>query len=371
MAEKIVSLGAGALSLGFFGPELRDEYEMTFLDTKAKADLVERIRKRRTYTTNVAGEHIRAVTVEDVDAFRLDVPDQDTAIREHIAQARIFFTAVGIRNLDRALSYLYERIGDRTDNIYIMCAENGENIAEAWRARFPDNIHLCDTVMGRMCRLEECAAPYYAPVEPDIAWGVVGEAFYGMPVSDEQYDADVFHSDAFQFVPEAEFHARDHIKLYAHNGLHFFIAVHGRLKGVERFSDLADDPDMTRAARELLDNEIAPALRKDCGEHVGEKHFDTYMERLPGRLFSRTLRDQIARGVRGVQDKFAENERVMGGLRLLLDNGIRPNRYYDLLAAGIEVAKRDISEQAADEILHRLPTEEIRREVSGRWQKRK
>ena len=367
MADKIVSLGAGGLSLGFFGPELRDQYEMTFLDTQAKADLVASIQKRRSYVTNVAGEEIQAVNVEGVDAFRLDVPEQDTAIRDHIAQARIFFTAVGIRNFDRALSYLDERIKDRNENIYILCAENGENITASWRARFPANIHLCDTVMGRMCRLEEHASPHYVPVEPDIPWGVVGEAFYGMPVSQEHYDADVFHSDAFQFVPEAEFHARDHIKLYAHNGLHFFIATCGRLKGVERFSDLADDPEITTAARELLDDEIAPALWNDCGAHVGRAYFDDYMARLPGRLFSRTLRDQIARGVRGVQDKFAENERVLGGLRLLLDNGVRPNRYYDLIAAGIEVARRDISAHTAKELFGTLPGDEVKREVGTRW----
>jgi len=368
-SDRIVVLGAGALSLGFFGPELQEEYALTFLDTRAKADLVSEIQARRRYTTNLAGEDIRPISIQEVDAFQLDRPEQDQAIRDHIAQARLFFTAVGIRNLDRALAYLFERIRGRSESIYILCAENGENIAEKWRATFPPNIHLCDTVMGRMCRIEERAAPDYAPVEPGLEWAVVGEAFYGMPLSDRYRDPEVFHSPAFQFVPEEEFHARDRVKLFAHNGLHFFVAVQGRLRGAERFCDLADDPQVVSAARDLLENELAPALWKSCAWRMGREEFDDYVARLPGRLFSRTLRDQVARGVRNIEAKFAPNERVMGGLRLLREAGVRPDRFYDLIAAGLEVAHRDVSGQVAQDLFDRLPDEETRQEVANRWEK--
>lgn len=367
MSDRIVIIGAGGLSLGFLGPELRAEYELTFLDTHFKADLVAGIQQARAYTTNLAGETIERITVKDVDAFRLDLPDQDAAIREHVNQARIFFTAVGVRNLDSALTWLNKRIGRRTDDIYILCAENGEDVAEKWRAEFPANIHISDTVMGRMCRLEENAAPDYAPVLPDIPWGVVGEALFDMPLPEQLHNPDIFHSDAFLFCPEKEFHARDRIKLYAHNGLHFFIAVHGRLRNAGRFSDMADDREMIAAAQELLDREIAPALWKDCGTHVGREAFDEYMAKLPDRLFSKTLRDQVARGVRGVDVKFAPNERVIGGLHLLLENGIKPNRYYDLIAAGLEVAKLDVSPEIAKQLLGVLPAGEVRAEVEKRW----
>ena len=368
MTDRIVTLGAGALTLGFLGPELYEDYRLTFLDTHLKADLVEAVHKQHAYTTNLAGKDIRHITVDGVDAFRLDVPAQDAAIRDHIAQARIFFTAVGIRNLDNALAWLYERIRRRTDSLCILCAENGENIADKWRSQFPENIHLCDTVMGRMCRLEEPALPPYAPVVPDLAWGVVGEALYDMPLPETLYDPDIFHSGAFLFVPQPEFHARDRIKLFAHNGLHFFIACQGRLRNVQRFSDLADNPEVTTAAAALLHEEIAPALWKDCGEAVGRETFDRYMRALPDRLFSRTLRDHIARGIRGIEEKFAPNERVIGGLRLLLANGIQPNHYYDLVAAGLQVVKLDVSANAAA-LLEQLPAGETRDQVETRWKR--
>jgi len=368
MPDRIVVLGAGGLALGFFGPELHEEYALTFLDVHFKADLIAGIQKHRAYTTNVAGETIERVVVDNADAFRLDLPEHDDAIRERLDEASIFFTAVGMRNLDSALAWLDQRIRRRTDPLYILCAENGEDVAAAWRARFPANIHLCDTVMGRMCRLEEHAEPDYAAVLPEIAWGAVGEALYDMPLSDENYDPDIFHSKAFLFVPEAEFHARDRIKLFAHNGLHFFIAVQGRLRGVERFSDLRHDAEIVAATRALLAEELAPALWQDCGEAVGREHFESYMQRLPGRLFSDTLRDHIARGVRGIEGKFAPNERVMGGLQLLLDNGIRPSRYLDLLAMGLQVVALDTSQETADSLLAHI-TESVREEVALRWKK--
>ncbi len=365
MTDRIVIFGAGGLSLAFLAPELHKDYSITFLDTHFKEDFVSSVQKHRSYTTNLAGQRIKPLTIPDVDAFRTDVPAHDADIRKHIAAARIFYTAVGMRNLDSALGYLNERLTGRNEPIYILCAENGEGVAEAWRTKFRSNIHLCDTVMGRMSRLDERPLPDYQPVTPDLPWGVVGEEFYGMPLSNEHANAEVFHSKAFQFVSPEEFHARERVKLYAHNAMHFYAAVLGRLRGVERFSDMADDAQVTGAVRELLDQEIAPALWKDCAYHMGRPVFHKYVQAMPGRLFSKTLRDLVARGVRGIQDKFADNERVMGGLRLLLKNGIAPKRYCDLLAAGIAVARRDASPEAADALLARLP-ESVRGDVAAR-----
>lgn len=364
MPDRIVTMGAGALSLAFFGPELRDQYALTFLDVSFKADLVRAVHERGSYTTNLAGDEILPVEVDGSDAYLIDDPAQDAAIREHVAQARIFFTAVGMRNFGSAMAYLAERLAGRTDDVYILCAENGEDITQAWREKTPPNIHLLDTVMGRMSRIEEnVAGGDYAPVAPGFGWGVVGEAFYGMPLSDRYANPEVFHSEAFQFVSDDEFHARDRVKLYAHNGLHCYIAVQGRLRGLDRFSDMAGDAEVEKAARALLDEEIAAALWKECGPHLDEAYLRGYLERLPGRLLSPTLRDHVARGIRGLADKFAPNERIVGGLELLLRNGVEPKRYLDFIADALKVARMDEGEEGYRKALDSIPQEEIREEV--------
>ncbi|NLU46340.1 MAG: hypothetical protein GXX87_05320 [Euryarchaeota archaeon] len=371
MPDRIVVMGAGGLSLGFFGPELSSQYAITFLDVSVKSDLIERIRKSHAYTTNLAGKTIETIRVKGVDAFRIDDPAQDADVRRHVAQAQIFYTAVGIRNLDKAMIYLTERMQGRKDPIYVLCAENGEGVTEAWRQKTTDNLNILDTVMGRMCRLEDRPGTDYAPVEPDLGWAVVGEAFYGMPLIDTYRNPKVFHSDAFHFVPEAEFHARDRIKLFAHNGLHCFIAVQGSLRGVERFSDMAGDAEVEGGARALLDKEIAPALWKECGPHVDRKYLEGYFAALPGRLLSPTLRDHVARGVRGLADKFAPNERIVGGLKLLLRNGVRPDLFLDFIADGLRVVKQDAGEAEATAILERIDDLAIRKEVKRRYEARK
>jgi len=367
MPDRIVVLGAGGLSLGFFGPELSDQYSLTFLDINLKADLIERIQESHAYTTNLAGKAIEPIRVTGVDAFLTDDPAQDAAIRQHVSEAQIFFTAVGIRNLDTAMGYLAERLQGREDSLYVLCAENGEDVTEAWRRKTAENLHILDTVMGRMCRLEENPLPDYTPVEADLDWAVVGEAFYGMPVMEDYHNPEVFHSDTFQFVPEAEFHARDRIKLFAHNGLHCFIAIQGRLRGAERFSDMAGEPDVEGAARALLDEEVAPALWKECGPHVDETYLKEYFARLPGRLLSGTLRDQVGRGVRGLVDKFAPNERIIGGLNLLLRNGVRPKRFVDFIADGLRVVRADAGEAEVETILAHIQDEDIRGRVKERY----
>ncbi len=118
-----------------------------------------------------------------------------------------------------------------------------------------------------------------------------------------------------------------------------------------------------------LRDEIAPALWRDCGRHIGREDFDRYMQELPDRLFSKTLRDHVSRGIRNVEAKFEPGERIIGGLELLESNGIRPERYCDLLAAGLEVARLEVSRETACRLLGHLSNGETRAEVRSRWQR--
>ena len=242
MDDRIVVLGAGALSLGFFGPELQDEYALTFVDTEARAGLISHVQRRHDYVANLAGQKIVPLTVAGGRVSARSARTGQAHPRARRAGADLLHGR-GNGNLHSALSYLFERIGGRREPLFILCAENGEGVADKWRIVFPAYVYLCDTVMGRTCRLDERAAPDYAPVAPDLDWGVVGEEFHGFPLSEAHRDAEVFHSGAFRFVPEEEFHARERVKLFAHNALHFFVAAMGRLRGAERFSDLAQDPE--------------------------------------------------------------------------------------------------------------------------------
>ena len=360
MADRIVVMGAGALSLGFLAPELVRDYPLTLIDTNAKAEFIEGLRAEGRYTFNLAGDTIKPICVENVTALNLQNDRDADTISAHMAEARLFFTAVGVRNLDKVLAYVLERLAGRSHELFVLCAENGEDLAARWRDRSNPNTHICDTVMGRMCRLEENPGPDYAAVFPsganDAGWGVVAEDFCGIPVSTEVARADVFHSDAFEIVAPEEFHAREQIKLFAHNGMHLFIAVSAHLKGMAGFAEAGQDHAIMREARALLHEEIAPALWREHGPPHGpldEPYFRAYIDRLLPRLVSTTLRDTVARGVRGLPDKFAANERIMGGLALLMRSGIEPNVFDTFIVRALRVAAQSGGEKVIQDIVRR------------------
>ena len=98
-----------------------------------------------------------------------------------------------------------------------------------------------------------------------------------------------------------------------------------------------------------------------------KSYFDDYTEKLIPRIISPTLNDLIARGVRGLPDKFAENERVMIALGLLLRNGIEPKIFIDLVAAAIVVAGRGSGGRDEEHFLDMMPEElGVRRRVRER-----
>ena len=107
-------------------------------------------------------------------------------------------------------------------------------------------------------------------------------------------------------------------------------------------------------------------LMLDGSPHVVEDMHTSGTAQTRHRLHTRLRHLTTGRVIDRV---FAENERVLGGLRLLQRNGVQPRRYYDLLAAGLEVARRDVKPEVAAALFEKLPGEEVRREVDARWKK--
>ena len=54
MKKEILIFGAGALSLGFLGPELSKDYEITFIDREYKSGFLTHLRKENRYRFNIS-----------------------------------------------------------------------------------------------------------------------------------------------------------------------------------------------------------------------------------------------------------------------------------------------------------------------------
>ncbi len=59
MKKEILIFGAGALSLGFLGPELSKDYEITFIDIEYKSDFLAYLKRENQYRLNISFPQVK------------------------------------------------------------------------------------------------------------------------------------------------------------------------------------------------------------------------------------------------------------------------------------------------------------------------
>jgi len=94
-----VVIGAGALGLGFLGPELTPDCRVTYLDIPAKAELLAHLDRAGSYVFNETGLSMRAVEVRGVGGRCLSEGGPSPEVDDALDAADLVFTAVGEPNL--------------------------------------------------------------------------------------------------------------------------------------------------------------------------------------------------------------------------------------------------------------------------------
>ncbi len=127
-----VVFGAGALGLGFLGPELAGLYEMVYVDIPAKGAFLDYLTSCGQYTYNETGPSARAVTVRGVRGVRAD---DEAQVGAALDAAELVFTAVGEPNLPGVAPVLARAAARRATGrpLRILCCENGLEIASKLR----------------------------------------------------------------------------------------------------------------------------------------------------------------------------------------------------------------------------------------------
>ena len=336
--------GAGALGLGFLGPELGDTYEMVYADIPAKADLLAGLSRHASYTFNETGPAARAVIVEGVSGI---IVTDGGAVAAALDAAEIVLTAVGEPNLPKVAPALAAAALRRTPQrpLRILCSENGLDIASKLTRSIlsaagsdpGERLLVGDTTMGRMCQIVDPPAPGMVPIRPGLGWAVCAEPFFGIPCNAHVASGLDDVPPALQPMADAEFAAQEDVKMWAHNGLHAFLAFLGTLRGVEFFCDLA--PDTIAMASDMMRNEVGPALLRKHGAALDRNFWHNYAPTILRRIICPGLHDAIARGTRGAMRKLHPRERLISGLRGIAGQGIEPALYATGVAAAIMAAR--------------------------------
>lgn len=345
--KNCVVFGAGALGLGFLGPELSDAFALAYVDIPDKGDLLGYLAEQGRFTVNETGPSARALEVGGVRGIRTDDTD---ALRDALDVVDLVFTAVGEPNLPHVAPHLAWAAARRRPHspLRVLCCENGIEIAEKLTGLVEKELEeplegravVGDTVMGRMCRIAWVGEEDLEPVAPPCQWAVAAEPFFGMPVERKVTEGLETQCRALQPTGPEVFAALEDVKMFAHNGLHAFLAFLGALKGRRLFCELRDEPVIMEMARGLLVDEIWPALRRKHGPALDRNYYLNFAPSITRRITCPGLADAIARGTRGAMRKFRPWERMVYGVRTVSRQGVRPENYATGLAAGIEVARR-------------------------------
>lgn len=358
---KCVIFGAGALGLGFLGPELSEDCDLTYADISAKSDVIELLKRERAYTINQTGLSMRAVRVQGVRGLLIgrDDPEIDAAVDE----ADFVVTAVGQPNLRHVAPTFARALARRGGRpLRILCSENGVEVSAGLRAavavsagKEPEQaLRVGETVMGRMCKVIQSPPRRIKKLGQGVDWAVVAEPFFGIPVQEHAVQGLEVLPVAVEPQSPGRFSASEDVKMLAHNALHMLLACLGRDRDLEYFDDLRSDPEVMEMGRQAVVAEAGPALLKKHAGALARNEYLNYCDSILRRITCPILHDPIARGVRSIMRKLEPHERIIYAARTIVEQGGCPETYAIGLASAVRLAlEQGATDVSADEILTR------------------
>jgi len=347
--KEVLVFGAGALGLGFLGPELHNNYSLTFVDREFKGKFLAYLDKKGEYRINLTTPGIEVVVIRGVEGLNLDDNREREKTVKKIGQASLIFTAVGLSNLKGVATILAEGIEkhpERKEELYILCCENGQDVPAKFQgflrqimASLPSWVKISQPVMGRMCRYEEKVKPWsiFEPVASRFSWGIVAEPFYGIPVRRSLVAKSTVFSPAFQVKEDDEFEVSKERKILIHNGCHAFLAFLGYLKGYTYYCQLEEEKEILELAKKMVNEEMIEALLSKFGGVLDRNDLKNYSCDVLRRITSPLFGDSISRGMRGSLEKLAPQERLIWGAKFIWSAGFLPKIYSMGIAAAIKI----------------------------------
>jgi mannitol-1-phosphate/altronate dehydrogenase len=343
---RFVIFGAGALGLGFLGPELAPDALLTYCDIPAKAGFVNHVKRTGSFTINQTGLSMRAVQIGGVSA--LLIGEDDAAIDSAVDEADVVITAVGQSNLKYLADRLAAAVGRRTEArpLRVLCSENGVEVAAGLHELVTNaagqdtgsRLLIGETVMGRMCKVIDEPGGTVQPLGPDVGWCVVAESFYGIPVEAHAVEGLSALPPAIEARQPARFKAAEDVKMLAHNALHLLLGLMGQRRGAQHYDDIRAHSEIMERGRRAVVEEAGPALLGKHGAALPRNEYLNYCDSILRRITCPVLHDPVGRGVRGIMRKLQPHERIVYALRTVFAQGVEPRTYARGLAAAIELA---------------------------------
>jgi len=356
-----VGIGFGPIQAGLFLYEAAQSGAFDRLvASEILADKVQAVTSAGRYALNIAhADHVKSVEIESVTLYDPNDPESFDLLVEAIAEASAIATALpsvatftasrGLDAPDRLIAAgLHRKREINGPPAILYTAENNNHAAEllksAVRAWLPEEevetvlapVAFVNTVISKMSGYGDpavCKQPL-AYIAPGYDKAFLVEAFDDILISRISFpSADVqerFVPGITHFREKADLLPFEEAKLYCHNGMHAFGAYLGKIAGCTSMAQLRHVPGILPLVRAAAYEEpgLALAARYRGIDSLftpeGMAHFiDDYLERMVNPF----LDDEITRVARDPARKLGWDDRLIGAMRLAMQEGIQPRRY--------------------------------------------
>ena len=373
-----VGFGFGAIQSGLF------LYEAFFsgafrrlVVAEVLQDVVSAVRLTdNTYGVNIAYHdrvdcaRIGRVAIQDpaVDSDRQQVIDAIVEAEElaTAVPSVAFYSSDKPGSIHRLLATgLCKKIDQGGPRAVIYAAENHNHAAEILEQRvmeqIPENQHAAirarvrflNTVIGKMSHVvtdaKEIQTQQLATIAPDFPRAFLVESFNRILISKIDFP-EPFQRGIKVLQEKNDLLPFEEAKLYGHNATHALIGYIGALIGAQRVADLQESPGVISLARAAFIEESGEALiRKYRGVDplFTPDGYREYADDLIERMMNPFLVDSIERVTRDTERKLGWNDRLIGTMRLTLQQGVRPRRYALGAAAALAVLDSNILDSAS------------------------
>ncbi|MCF6177529.1 MAG: hypothetical protein L3J71_17380 [Victivallaceae bacterium] len=231
---------------------------------------------------------------------------------------------------------------DRTHFIYT--AENNNHAAEVLAEALGNDVENCyclNTVVGKMSGViseAEGAERKLAMLCGTAGKGHLVEEFSQIFISQAP---GIDRRSVAGLYEKADLYPFEEAKLYGHNAIHFLLGALGKAKGYTYMSELAAVDELMALAEQAFIEECGAAL---CKKYAGVDElftaagFKNYADDLLKRMTNPFLTDAIERITRDLPRKLGWNDRIIGTMRLALDQDITPT----IIARGATLAATEL-----------------------------
>ncbi|MBN1992402.1 MAG: hypothetical protein JW953_06830 [Anaerolineae bacterium] len=356
-----VGFGFGAIQAGLFLYEAFGAAAFgRLVVAEVIPEVVDAVRRAGGYfSLNIA--HAKRIEQARIGPIEIENPAQ-AADRQRlmaaIAQAQEIGTAIpnvtayvseGPGSLHRILAQgLRQKVVKGGPRAVIYTAENYSHAAELLQekvlAQIPPSeqpavcsrVRFLNTVIAKMSGV--VADPQHmrqaglTPITPKSQRAFLVESFNRILISKTQFDEKEasFQRGIGIFTEKENLLPFEEAKFYGHNAAHALAAYLGAVKGVQRIADLQAAPGVFAFLHAALVEETGQALiRKYAGLDplFTEAGFREFVDDLLERMFNPYLQDTVERVGRDPARKLGWEDRLIGAIRLALQQGIQPRRY--------------------------------------------